>query len=160
MGLGGGQNEDDMRRWLFQYLEQRIEGFSGQHVDFVHYVDFHAPLHGGEVRVVSDVPDIVNAAVGGGVYLDDIQRLPASYGLAARAAAIGADGGRSLARLAVQRHSQDLRSGGLAGATRPGEEVGVADAVLLDGVDQRSGHVILADHVLEANGPVFAVEGD
>ena len=58
---------------------------------------------------------------------------------------------RALARMRGARR--------LAGAPRPAEEVGVADAAVADGVVQRRHDVLLAAHLAEPPGPVPPVEG-
>ena len=57
---------------------------------------------------------------------------------------------------AVQRHGQNAGDGGFADAAVSAENVAVRDALLLDGVLQRAGDVVLPDHVGELLGPVFA----
>ena len=61
--------------------------------------------------------------------------------------------------LAVERLGEDARRGGLAGAARPGEQVGVRDRAVGDGVAQRALDVLLTDDVVEGLRPVLAVEG-
>ena len=50
---------------------------------------------------------------------------------------------------AVEAFGEDAGDGGLAGAARAAEQVGVRDAVLLDGVGERLRDVLLADDVGE-----------
>ena len=59
---------------------------------------------------------------------------------------------------AVERAGEEARGGGLAGAARAGEEVRVADAVLVDRVPERSRDVLLADQLCEFLRPVLAVQ--
>ena len=59
---------------------------------------------------------------------------------------------------AVEGAGQDARGGGLAGAARAGEEVGVADAVVADRVPERGRDVVLADQLREFLRPVLAVQ--
>ena len=66
------------------------------------------------------------------------------------AGAVGAD--------AVERAGDDAGGGGLADAAHAGEHEGVGDAAQGEGVAQDADHRILADHVIEAGGPVFARE--
>ena len=61
--------------------------------------------------------------------------------------------------LAVDRLREDARERGLAGAARPGEEVGLAHLALLDRIRERPHDRFLADHLLEGLGAVLAVEG-
>ncbi len=158
--LGGGQHEDGVRRRLLQRLEQGVEGLGGEHVDLVDDVDLHPPFDRREVDLVAQIADIVDAAVGGGVHLDDVHGAASADGLAVGAGAVGMGGRLALAGVAVEGHGQDLGRGGLARAARTGEEVRVAHAVLSDGVDEGAGDVLLPDDVLETGGAVLAVEGD
>src|SRR5690606_32913940 len=60
--------------------------------------------------------------------------------------------------LAVQGLGQDARRGGLAGAARAGEQVGMGDAAFGDLPGERGGDVTLADDFVEGLGPVLPVE--
>ena len=60
---------------------------------------------------------------------------------------------------AVQRLREDPRHRGLAGAARPGEEVGLAYLSARDRVAQRPDDRVLPDHLVEVLGPVLPVEG-
>ena len=60
--------------------------------------------------------------------------------------------------LAQKRLGQKARRGGLAGAARAREQVGVAHLVLGDGVFNGALDVLLADHVLEDLRPVLPVK--
>ena len=60
--------------------------------------------------------------------------------------------------LAVQRLREDPRHRGLAGAARPGEEVGLAHLPAGDRVLQRPDDRVLPDHLVEVLGPVLPVE--
>ena len=70
--LGGGEDEDHVRRGLLQRLQQGVEGVGGQHVDFVDDVD----LAGQHRRRVADrlaqLADVVDPAVAGAVDLDHV----------------------------------------------------------------------------------------
>ena len=57
---------------------------------------------------------------------------------------------------AVQRHGQNARDGGFADAPVPAEDVAMSDTLLLDGVLQGAGDVLLTDHVGKLLGSVFA----
>lgn len=39
MDIGGCEDHDDLRRRLFEGLQQSVEGLCGEHVDFVDDVD-------------------------------------------------------------------------------------------------------------------------
>ena len=51
------------------------------------------------------------------------------------------------------------RDGGLAGAARAGEQVGVGDRALGDGVAQRALYVLLPDDIVEGLRSVLPVQG-
>ena len=85
MGLGGGQDKDGVRRRFFQRLQQGVGGLLGEHVDFVDDIDLVAGLVRGVVHLLPQVADLVDAAVAGGVNLDNIERPPLGYLLAHRA---------------------------------------------------------------------------
>ena len=57
---------------------------------------------------------------------------------------------------AIQGHRQNARNGGFADTAMPTEDVSVGNSLLLDGVLQGAGNVILTDNVCELLGPVFA----
>ena len=109
-----------------------------------------------EVHALDEVAHRVDAVVRRRVELDEVEEgavgdREAVLALAARLT-VGAE------VEAVQRAGEQARRGGLAGAARPGEEVGVADAVLGDRVAQRGGDVVLADQLAEALRSVLAVQ--
>ena len=107
------------------------------------------------IAFVDQLPHGVDAVVRGRVQLVDV------------VAGAGLDGearGALAARLAVDRAlavehlGEDAGGRRLARAPRAAEEVGVADAVVPDGVAQCSDHVVLAAQLAEPAGPVAAVE--
>jgi hypothetical protein len=59
-------------------------------------------------------------------------------------------------RAAIQRHGEDARNRSFADAAVSAEDVAMGDALLLDGVLQGAGHVLLTDDVGELLGPIFA----
>ena len=129
--LGGGEHEDDVGRRLLERLEQRVEGLAREHVDLVDDVDLEAAVDRREGDLVAQVADVVDAAVGGGVHLDDVERTcrrrwPRSGGRRRRAWPSAASPARP-ASDAVERLGEDARGARLAGAARAGEEVGVGD---------------------------------
>ena len=154
-GLGRGEHEDGVRRRLLERLEKRVPCLGGEHVRLVEDVDLVAP---GDRRVddaLAQVADVVDGVVGGGVHLDDVQRVRRGDRDARVAHAAGLDG-RPL--LAVQAGGEDLRHRGLAGAARADEEVRVVDLVLRDGVAQRAHDVVLTDDVGERPRAMATVE--
>ena len=118
------KHEDDMPGRLLQNLEESVGCLLGEHVGFVEDVDLVLALDRGEGDLVADVADVVDAAVAGGVHLDDVEGGAGADGDAAVALAAGV-GGRSLD--AVERLGQQLGGRGLARAAGAREKIGVAD---------------------------------
>ena len=157
VGLGGGEDEPQMRRRLLDELEQGVEALRGDHVGLVDDVDLVFAADGREERLLAQVTRVVDAAVRRRVDLDDVDRArPAAGQVVAGVALAARVGDRRL--LAVERARQDARLGGLAAAARAGEEVGVVDAVGGQRGPQRLGHVVLADDLREGLGPVAPVQ--
>jgi hypothetical protein len=69
--LGGGENEDDVGRRLLQGLEEGVEGGLREHVDLVYEVNL-VLAGGGEGYFVAQAANLVNAAVAGGIELDQV----------------------------------------------------------------------------------------
>ena len=155
LDLGGGQDENDVGRWLLQGLEQGVESRRGEHMHLVDDIHFIGADTGGVSRLVPQVPDIVYAVVGGGVHLHHIQDAAVVNAAADRALAAGValPWGQTVDRL-----GKDLGTGGLAGAPHPGEQIGMAHPpgghLIFEGRDGG----LLAHHVLKALGPPLAVK--
>ncbi len=62
-----GKDETTVGRRLFQDFEQRVVRLVGEHVRFVDHIDLVAPQGGCETRVFPQLPDVLDARVGGGV---------------------------------------------------------------------------------------------
>ncbi|MNF60076.1 hypothetical protein D3C84_416810 [compost metagenome] len=142
----GGQQELDVGRRLFEGLEQGVERVRGEHVHFVDQVDLVAAAAGRVLHVVEQLAGIFHLGAAGGVHFDQVDEtalidLPAHRTLATRR---GAD-----ASLAVQALGKNTRDGGLAHAPRAGEEIGVVQALVVQGIDQGLQHMSLADHFAE-----------
>ena len=60
---------------------------------------------------------------------------------------------------AVGRFRQQPGGCRFAGSARAGEEIGMADSPGSDGVLQGVGNVFLADYLVKARRPPFAIEG-
>jgi len=138
---------------------QGVEALRGDHVRLVDDIDLVMAVDRREERLLPQVPGVVDTAMAGRVDLDDVYRprsaprqVPATGALAARL------GDRR--PLAVQRPGQDARAGGLAAATRAGEQVGVVRPPGRQCLPQRRGHVVLADHLGERLRPVAAIQGE
>ncbi len=158
VGLGGREDELDVRRRLFDELQQGVEALRGHHVRLVEDEDLEAVATGGESRPLTQVARIVDAVVTGRVDLDDVERSAAG---ARELHAAGARATRGVRRTlgAVQAAGEDARGGRLSAAARTGEQIRVTDAVAAQSRHERIGHLRLPDHLAEVLGPVAAVQG-
>ncbi len=144
--VGGGQDELDVGRRLFQRLQQGVEGVAGQHVHFVDQVDLEAPATGRVLHVVEQLAGILDLGAAGGVDLDQVDETP-FIDLAAHRTLAAWRGGN--ARLAVHALGDDTRDGCLAHPTGTGKQVGMVQALVVQCVDQRLEHVGLPNHFAE-----------
>src|SRR6185312_11897935 len=105
---------------------------------------------------VDDLADVVDAGVGGGIHLDDID-VPALDDGAVVDALLAEIEGRMRAGLVlvVEGAGEDARGRGLADAADAGEHEGVRDAARGEGVAQRRDHRVLADERIKARRAVF-----
>ena len=107
---------------------------------------------------VAEFADLIDAAVGGGVDLNDIDRI-ALADLGAGFTDFARFGGGSFGAAdgiaAVEGGGEDASDGGLADAAVAGEDVAVGDALLTERVHQGHGDVILTDDVGEALGAIL-----
>ena len=75
LGLGGRHHEDDVRRRLFQCLQQGIESCISNLVSFVEDVDLEAVARGRITGSIAQFANLIDSAVGGGVDFDHIDRI-------------------------------------------------------------------------------------
>ncbi|MCY1343084.1 hypothetical protein D9M69_290930 [compost metagenome] len=144
--VGSGQQELDVGRRLFEGLQQRVERVRGEHVHFVDQVDLVAAAAGGVLHVVEQFAGVFHLGAAGGVHFDQVDEatfidLPADRALAAR--------GGAYAGFAVQALGENTRDGGLAHAPGTGKQIGVVQALVVQGIDQGFQHMGLADHFAE-----------
>ena len=154
--LGRGEHEDDEVGRLLERLQQRVPGVLGDLVRLVEDVDLAPELAGRIRQALAQVADVVDAAVAGGVDLDEVERRALADRDARRAAVAGV---AVLEVRAVDRLGEDPGERGLAGAARPDEQDRVADPVGPDGVAQRLDDGFLADDLAERLGAPAAIEG-
>jgi len=155
LGLGGGKDENDMGRRLFEGLEEGVERLVREHVNLVDHIDLVLPADGRVLYGLSELANMFNAAVRGAVDLDHIHR-GACRGLKARIAFAARRGRRTF--LAVQSLGKDARRCGLSHSPRAGEQKGMGQTVRRNGVLEGPGDVALTDHVLEHLGTPFSRE--
>ena len=152
-GARGGENEDNAFGRLFESFQQRVRGFVGELVRFVEDHDFVAARSGRVADHLAQLADLVNAAVGGGVDFEHVERSAGGNFAAGVAGVVGLGGG---ALRAIERFGEDAGGGGLADAADAGKNIGVRDAVRLDGVRERARDVLLPDDVAERLRAIFS----
>ena len=153
LGVGGGEQKFDVGRWLFEGLEQSVEAGVGEHVHLVDEVHLVAPANGGEGHVFEQLAGLVHLGAGSRVHLDEIGEAPFVHLLADTASPAG---GGAHPFFTVERLGQNPRQGGLAHAPGAGEEIGVMEAVVVQGVAQGAHHMFLPHHLGEVTGAPFA----
>ena len=171
LGLGGGHHEDGPLGRLLECFEDGVEGRVGDLVGFVEEEDFVLVAGRADIGLRTNGPDVVDAAVGGGVDLDEVEGVGgcvvaagvASGGdfAAGDAVEAGLDGGAGLGSdfgAAIEGHGQDAGDGGFADAAVAGKDVAVGDALLGEGVDEGAGDVVLAGYIRKALRTVFACQ--
>jgi hypothetical protein len=144
--VGGGEQELHVRRRLLQGLQQGVEAVVGEHVHFVDEVDLVAAAAGRVLHVLQQLAGLVHLGARGGVHLDQVHEA-AGVDLGAGGADAAGLGGDAL--VAVEGLGQDAGDGGLAHAAGAGEQVGVVQAVVVQGVHQGAQHVLLPHHFME-----------
>ena len=135
-GLGGGEHEHGVRRRLLEGLQERVPGGRREHVGLVEDVDLAPPADGRVGDALTQLADVLDRVVRGGVHLEHVQRARPGDRHARLATPAGLGGGPFGA---VQAGGEDLRHRGLAGAAGADEQVGVVNLVPLDRVAERPG---------------------
>jgi hypothetical protein len=156
--VGRGEHEFQVVGRLLERLQHRVEGGVRQHVHFVDHVDLEAPDDRLVDRLVQQLRNLLDTAVGRGVQLhvvDEAAGVDVAAGVA-DAAGLGRDATRAVRPNAVQALGQDARHRRLAHAARAGEQVGVMQAALRQRIGQRLHDMLLADKLLETLRTVFA----
>ncbi|MNP54320.1 hypothetical protein D3C76_1488650 [compost metagenome] len=113
---------------------------------FVDQVDLEAPTARGVLHVVQQFAGVLDLGAAGGVDLDQVDEAAFVDFTAHRT---GAARRRCDAGLAVQALGDNTGDGGLAHAPGTGEQVGVVQALIVQGIDQGLQHMGLADHFAE-----------
>ena len=134
MRLGGASTKTTCAGGSSRVFSSALKRLAREHVDLVDDVDLEAAVDRREGDLSRRSRIVVDAAVGGGVDLDDVEGTPSAMATQWRQTPQGvvvADPRRRLA-YAVQRLGEDARGAGLPGAARPGEEIGVGDPTGVD----------------------------
>ena len=125
-----------------------VEGGIGNLVRFIEDVDLEAVARRTVAGPLAQLANFVDAAVGGRVNLNNINRV-AGTDFRARIAYATGFRHRLIRGTAIQRHGQNPSHGGLADATMSAEDVPVSAASLGDGVLESTGDVLLSDDLGE-----------
>jgi hypothetical protein len=71
--FGGAENKNYVVGRFFQGFQESIGGLVGEHVSFVDDIHLASALSRGEIHLLSNVPDLVDAPVASSVKLDNVQ---------------------------------------------------------------------------------------
>ncbi len=149
-----------MLRRFFQRLQHRVEGMVGQHVHFIDHVDLEARIRRCIDRLFQQLRHFVDAAVRRRIHLDIVDEtsgIDRHARLADTARRCG-DAAVAVGPDAIQRFRQDPRQSSLANTAGTGEQIGVVQTLLLQGVRQGPNDVFLADQRIETSGAIFTGE--
>ena len=143
-----------MLRRLLNDLQQRIEGRNGEHVDLVD--DVHALFHlaGSIDGIITQVADIVNAVVGGGV---DLQNVHTGSGIDGPACLTDVAGVAVMGIEAVDRLRQNLGAAGLTRTARAGKQVRMAHMPGQQLGLQGLRHSPLTNHIIKGLRPILSI---
>ena len=150
------KSKEQLYQEVLQHVYARIRETEQQlgleNVHFVDQVDLVAPAARRVLHVVEQLAGILDLGPARGVHFDQVDEAAFVDFATDRAFAArrGADPG-----LAVQALGQDPRDGGLADPAGTGEQVGMVQPLVVQGVDQSLEHMGLADHFTEGTGTPF-----
>jgi len=154
--IGGGEHELQVLGRLLERLQHRVEGGRREHVHLVDHVDLEAPHHRLVDGLIEQLADLVDTAVRRRIELDGVDVAAG----AAHATWRGGDAAQAVGADAVQALGQDARDGGLADAAGAGEQVGVVQTLLRQGIAQGLHDVRLPHQLGEAARAVLAGQDD
>ncbi len=149
------EDEDDVRRRLLERLQEGIRGLGGEHVGFVEDVDLEVGATGRIADFLAQVLDGIDAAVAGGVELDEVH---------GAAFAEGDAGVALVARLAilrvatVRRLGEETAGAGLAGAARAAKQVRMGYFFRRHSVAEGAHNGLLTRNLAEPLGTVLTIE--
>ena len=153
--FGRRKDEAHVRRRFLECLQERIPRRVRQHMTFVDDEDLVLRRGRLELDGVDDGLHVLDFVVRGGVKLGHVDRasgrdLPAVVAFPTRFDA--------LRTRAIERLRENARERGLADAARTDEEIGVGDAVRLDGVAKGADDVLLSNDIVKRHRTVLERE--
>ena len=144
--ISGREQELHVGRRLFQRLEQRIETVGRQHVHLIDEVHLVAALGRRVLDVVQQLTRILDLGPRGGVDFDQVDEA-ALIDLTTGATHATRPGADTL--FTVQALGQNARQRRLADTAGPGEQIGMVQAPLIEGIDQRTADMLLTDQFVK-----------
>ena len=149
------ENKDHIGGRLLERLKECVERPRREHVHLIDDVDAVPSLRRRVLHLIPDVPDVVDAVVGGGIDLLDIHGALLQNRAAHRALSAGIS---VHGVLAVHGARQNFRSARLSRPARPAEKVRVADPPGHDLIFQRHADGVLTLDFIKGFRAPFAVE--
>ncbi len=140
LGIGGGKNELDVLRRLFERLQHGIEGMASEHVHFIDHIDLETPLHRRVHGLIQQGGHVVYATIRSSVHFDVVRETVGINGQTSRAfsAGLGSDTG-----VTVERLGENPADGCLAHPASSGKQPGMVQTSCFKRVRQRPHHVLL-----------------
>ena len=152
MRFRGGEDEFYVGRRFLERFEERIEGCSGEHVDFVDDVNLEMSFARRVADVVAQLADLFDPVVTRAIDFEDIEAITGRDFLAAIANPARAD---SWSLHTVKCLRQDAGGGGFTDPSRTDKKVGMGEAILLDCILKSAGDMRLADEVVKRLRSIF-----
>src|SRR6266571_4515447 len=146
MYIGCRQHEDHIVRRLLKSFEQGIKCLRREHVGFVKHIDLVFACRRRHHHFFAQVTNAVNATIGGGINLDDIEgvarrNLPALLAYVARFAILWIE--------AIDGFSQQASGTCLASASWPGKEIGMRRLTTTQRIFERANDWFLTNEVIK-----------
>jgi len=116
-------------------------------------IDLVAASDRGIGDILQQLPGLIHLGPGGGIHLQQVDEAPL---VDLTAGAAHPTGGGTHPLFTVEGLGEDARQGGLAHPPGTGEEIGVVQAIIVQGVGQRLDHVLLPHQLAERLGTPFA----
>lgn len=157
LDFGGGKDKFYVGGRFFEGFEEGVEGFVGEHVDFVDDIDFKFSAGGGVGNAVAEFFDAFDSAIGSAIDLENVEA--ATFLDLFADIVVGVEIGFG-ALGAVEGFGEDAGGGGFADAAGADEKKGVGEAAFGDGVGEGADDVVLADEFGKGARAVFASEDE
>lgn len=132
MFFGCCQNKYRVRRRFFQCFQEGIECRLRKHVNLIDDIDLVFAGLWRYAYLLGEASDIIYRVIRSSIQLMNIERITVAESAAGRTNAAGFIFGTDV--LAIDRFSQDSRTGSLSYTTRPAEQKGLGELIIADGV--------------------------